>query len=51
LIKKLDFDEIFFKMQVISLAFRMAMFGFGEMETGLLEMPGREVSWNFSRFF
>jgi hypothetical protein len=51
LIEKLDFDEIFFKMQIISLAFRMAMFGFGEMETGLLGIPGSEVWWNFSRFF
>jgi hypothetical protein len=31
-----DFDEIFFKMQVISVAFRMGMCRFGEMETELL---------------
>jgi hypothetical protein len=48
LIGKSDFDEIFFKMQVISVAFKMAMFGFREMETELLGMPGREVWWNFS---
>jgi hypothetical protein len=38
-------------MQVISVAFRMAMCGFGEIETELLGMPGREVWWNFSGLF
>jgi hypothetical protein len=38
-------------MQVISVTFRMARFGFEEMETGLLGMPGREVWWNFSGLF
>jgi hypothetical protein len=37
-------------MQDISVAFRMAMFGFGEMETELLGMLGREEWWNFSGF-
>jgi hypothetical protein len=35
-------------MQVITVAFRMAMCGFDEMETELLGMPGRELWWNFS---
>jgi hypothetical protein len=48
LIKKSDFDEIFFKIQVISVGFRIAKCGFGEMETELLGMPGGEVWWNFS---
>jgi hypothetical protein len=30
-------------MQVISVAFRMAMFGYGEMEAELLGMPEKEV--------
>jgi hypothetical protein len=48
LIGKSDFNEIFFKMQVISVAFRIAMCGFGEMGAELLEMPRRAVWWNFS---
>jgi hypothetical protein len=34
-----DFSEIFFKMQVISVAFKMDMFGFPglEYELGMLE--------------
>jgi hypothetical protein len=38
-------------MQAISVAFRMAMCRYEEMETELLGMPGREVWWNFSGFF
>jgi hypothetical protein len=38
-------------MQVINVAFRMAMFEFGEIETELLGMSGREVWWFFSGFF
>jgi hypothetical protein len=38
-------------MQVFRVAFRLAMFGFWEMEYELLGMPGREVWWNFSGFF
>jgi hypothetical protein len=51
LIGSSDLDEIFFEMQVISVAFRLSMFGIEEMETELLGMPGREVWWNFSGFF
>jgi hypothetical protein len=38
-------------MQVISVAFILAMFGFWEMETELLGLSGREVFWNFTGFF
>jgi hypothetical protein len=48
LIEKPDFDEIFFKMQVISVAFRIAMSGFRNMGYELLGMPRRAVWWNLS---
>jgi hypothetical protein len=51
LIGKSDFDEIFFKMLVISVAFRITFCGFGESETELLGMPEREVRWIFSGLF
>jgi hypothetical protein len=38
-------------MQVISVAFRIAMCEFEEIETELLGMPGSEVLWNFSGLF
>jgi hypothetical protein len=37
-----DFDEIFFKMQVISVAVILTRFGFWRLETELLGMPGKE---------
>jgi hypothetical protein len=37
-------------MQVISVAFRLAMFEFWEMESELLGMPRSEVWCNFSGF-
>jgi hypothetical protein len=46
-----DFDEIFFKMQVISVAFKMTMCGFGEIEAELLGMPGRAGWWNSPGLF
>jgi hypothetical protein len=51
LIGKSDFDEIFFKMQVISVAFILDMFGFLKMGAELLGMPGSEVWWNSTGFF
>jgi hypothetical protein len=41
-----DFSEIFFKMQVISVAFRMDMFGFPGLEHELLGMLEGEVIRN-----
>jgi hypothetical protein len=38
-------------MQVISVAFILAMFGLWEIETERLGLSGREVFWNFSGFF
>jgi hypothetical protein len=38
LIRKSNFDEIFFKMQVISEAFRLAMLEIWELDSELLEM-------------
>jgi hypothetical protein len=49
LIGKSDFDEISFKMQVISVAFRLGKVGFWEMETELLGMP--ESGKNQVHFF
>jgi hypothetical protein len=37
-------------MQAISVALRIVIFEFEEMETGLLGMPGREVWWNLFQF-
>jgi hypothetical protein len=38
LIGKSNFDEIFFEMQVINEAFRLAMFGIWELDSELLGM-------------
>jgi hypothetical protein len=45
-----DFGEIFFKMQVISVAFMLVRFGFHGMEAGLLGMSGRVAKKSFPRF-
>jgi hypothetical protein len=38
-------------MQVISVAFRVAMFGFLKLGVELLGTPGRAVWWNSTGFF
>jgi hypothetical protein len=45
-----DLGEIFFKMQVISLAFRMDMFGFPGLEHELLGMLEEAVIRNTNFF-
>jgi hypothetical protein len=45
-----DFDEIFFKVQVFSVAFRMVMFGFWEVGSKLLGMLEGAVVWDSTSF-
>ncbi len=46
-----DFSEIFFKMQVISVAFRLVRIGIRELETELLGMLERAVIGYSSIYF